>query len=459
MYTLQLVLWSGILLYFGLLLLNVFLCLQSFPALQRHARRLRTFRHLEAVDQTSLTPMSLVLPLSRLSVSNVMQWLAQDYPDLEYILVHDQVTPQVMLTWRERLKLKPTARFPVGDLSTATVQGVYQGEENPRIWFIDKAPSHLSDSLNAGLNFCQTPLIAIVSGEVYPEPGVFQQSGRLFLEDKHMCGVSGRIRSLHRPEKRQPEVPTNGWGIFEVIFEQYQQFLRWTPYTTHNIFYEMSPFYSVFRRANLLESGGFTGQYQSFMVDVVRNLQDLAHRRGQQAFFHFLPDTLGWKAAAESRQDLQYFFTYHQQVARRLLTLKIPFKARLFRLADNLGLPLALGFAQMSALLLAVFFHPAYLLLIPAQLLGPLILALWALRAGEFSSRRYTKTDLVFLLQRIWRFVFFWPVFICFQQVIGWFRGPQPLRETPREAVIHPSPLRYTAPLDLDESMDFDGGV
>lgn len=459
MNTLQLVLWSGILLYFGLLLLNILACLQSFPALQRHARRLRTFRHLEAIDQTSLTPMSLVLPLSRLSVPNVMQWLAQDYPDLEYILVHDQVTPQVMLNWRERLKLKPTARFPVGDLNTATVQGVYQGEDNPRIWFIDKAPSHLSDSLNTGLNFCQTPLIAIVSGEVYPEPGVFQQSARLFLEDKHICGVSGRIRSLERPEKRQPEVPTSHWGIFEVIVEQFQQFLRWTPYTTQKVFYELSPFYSVFRRANLLESGGFTGQYQSFMVDVVRNLQDLAKRRGQQIYFHFLPDTLGWKGAAENRQDLQAFFTYHQQVARRLLGLNLPWRAKLRRLGYDLLFPLTFAYALMASLLLSVVRHPVYLLLIPALLLGPLVLALFALRAAEFSSRRYARTDLNRLLQGVWRFVFFWPLFLCLQQVLGWFRGPQPLRETSREALVHPSPLRYTAPLDLDEVADFDGGV
>lgn len=458
MNTLQLALWVGIFLYFSLLLLKVLRCLKSFSALQRHARRLRTFRHLEAIDQTSLTPLSLVLPLSRLSVANVMQWIALDYPDLEYILVHDQVTPQVMLTWRDRLHLKPTARFPVGDLNTAVVQGVYQGEDNPRIWFIDKAPSHLSDALNTGLNFCQTPLIAIVSAEVFPEPGIFQQSARMFLEDKQVWAVSGRIRSHEHPERRQPELPSSTWGKFEVIYEQFQQLLQWAPYAVNRDFYELSPLYSVFRRSNLLESGGFTGQYQSFMVDIVRNLRDLAKRRGQHFYCHFLPDTLGWKAAAASRKDMQHFFAYHQQVAKRLLQLDIPFKSRLHRRAYYLLFPFGFGLSVLSTGLLASQ-NLAYLLVFPLLFLGPLVLALLGLRASEFSSRRYAKEDLIVLLQSVWKYLFFWPAFVFFQQLMGWFRVPQPLRETSREALLNPSPLRYTAPLDLDLLEDYENGA
>lgn len=458
MNTLQLALWLGILLYFGLLLLKILYCLKSFPALQRHARRLRTFRHLEAIDQTSLTPLSLVLPLSRLSVANVMQWLALDYPDLEYILVHDQVTPQVMLTWRDRLHLKPTARFPVGDLNTAVIQGVYQGEDNPRIWFIDKAPSHLSDALNTGLNFCQTPLIAIVSAEVYPEPGIFQQSARIFLEDKHVWAVSGRIRSHEHPERREPVLPSSIWGKFEVIYEQFQQLLQWASYAAQREFYEISPLYSVFRRSNLLESGGFTGQYQSFMVDIVRNLKALAKKRGQHFYCHFLPDTLGWKAAATSRKDMQHFFVYHQQVVKRLLPLDIPLKSRLHRRAYYLLFPFSFWLAMLSAVGL-VFQHVSYLLIFPAIFLGPLVLALLALRASEFSSRRYAREELLVLLQSVWKFLLLWPAFVFSQQLIGWFRGPQPLRETSREALLNPSPLRYTAPLDLDRLEDYEKGL
>ena len=458
MNTLQLALWLGILLYFGLLLLKMLHCLQSFPALQRHARRLRTFRHLEAIDQTSFTPLSLVLPLSRLSVANVMQWLALDYPDLEYILVHDQVTPQVMLTWRDRLHLKPTARFPVGDLSTAVVQGVYQGEDNPRIWFIDKAPSHLSDALNTGLNFCQTPLIAMVSAEVYPEPGIFQQSARMFLEDKQVWAVSGRIRSHEHPERRQPELPASNWGRFEVIYEQFQQLLQWAPYAVKRDFYELSPLYSVFRRSNLLESGGFTGQYQSFIVDIVRNLKALAKKRGQHFYCHFLPDTLGWKAAAANRQDMEHFFAYHQQVEKRLLPLTSSLKGRLHRQVSYFLLPLSFWVALLSAGGL-VFQHVGYLLVFPALFLGPSVLALLALRASEFSSRRYVKAELVVLLQSVWKFLFFWPFFVFSQQLIAWFRGPQPLRETSREALQNPSPLRYTAPLDLERLEDYENGL
>lgn len=455
MNTLQLLLWSGILLYFALFLLKVVWCWQSFPALQRHARRLRTFRHLEAVDQTSLTPMSLLLPVSRLSVDNVMYWLSLDYPDLEYILVHDQVTPQVMLDWRDRLHLKPTARFPVGDLSTAAVQGVYQGEENPRIWFIDKAPSHLSDSLNAGLNFCQTPLIAMVSGEVYPEPGVFQQSARLFLEDKHIWALSGRIRSLEHPERRQPEIPTSVWGLFETVYEQFQQFLQWTAYTTDKNFYELSPFYSVFRRSNLLESGGFTGQYQSFMVDVVRNLQDLAQKRGQHFYCHFLPDTLGWKIAARSAKDIRAFFSYHQQVTKRVLKLRLPLRASFQRRVHDVYYPFIFWVALGCGLGLGAL-NPACFLLVIAVLISPLFFGLLALRAGEFSSRRYSQEGVLVLLQTVWKYAWIWPCFTFFHQLRGWFQGPQPLRETPREVVLNPSPLRYTDPLNLKLLEDYE---
>ncbi len=442
--------------YFLLFLINTLQSLKNFPLLQRYARRLRTFRHLEALDQSTLTPLTLILPVSRLSTQNVIQWLKVEYPEVEFILVHDQVTPQVMLAWRDRLHLKPTARFPVGDLNTAAVQGIFQGEKDSRIWFIDKAPSHLSDALNTGLNFCQTPLVAMVSAEIYPEGSIFKQSARVFLEDKQVWAVSGRIRSQDKPEQatgQSPVLPASAWGCFEVIYEQFQHLLQWNRYSHKQNFYELSPLYTVFRRSKLLESGGFTGQYQSFMVDIVRNLRDLSERSQQPFTFAFLPDTLGWKVAARQRSEMRDFFRYHQQVGKRLTSISLSPRATLGRLRHHIAFPLFF-FAVIGAVIALSFSAgPEYLLLLPLVISLPLLWAIMALRAGEFTTRRYRREDLSLLFITVWKTLWFWPVWCMAQMVIGWFARPQPLRETSRDPILNPSPLKYTAPLD-PEALD-----
>lgn len=420
---------------------------QAGAVLQKHARRLKSLRHLDELDSSAYPPLTLVLPLSFLPASLLPEWLNLDYPDTECVLVFDAADPQALLQLREQYDFRPVPRFPVADLLTAKIKGVYRSSSQPQLWLLDKEPGILPDAFNAGLNFCQSPLVALVSGNIRPERNALLQVARQFLENTQIWAVCGRIRSSDNWQQGPyPSLPQHFWGKLHILIEQREQFLSDLRQSQRQFFAHLSPQLTLFRRAPLVDAGGINGYHNTYMVDTVVALQRVAEQRMQQMSLRYLPDTLGWKPVAENAEQLRAEIA-ELQCLRRQLQLKTPPRhGNRYRRWRGFYAPLLTLLAGVAALGLCGV-QPLALAGLPFLLLSPAAIWMRCLWLGEMVSRRYTREDLQQLLRLALWFPLWGEFWLAWVYLRSWRTQPQKLASP--AAPARTSPLKQTARLDL----------
>ncbi len=430
-----------------------FLAWQAVRLLQTHARRLKTLRHLEQIDRAAFPPLTLILPVSHLKPNILDAWMQLDYPERELLLIFDSQQPQELLALRERFQLRPMPRFPVSQLAIQRVKGVYHSEKMPTLWLIDKETASLPDAFNAGLNFCQTPLVAVASGETYPEKNVLIQAGRAFLENGQIWALGGRIRSS--PNWKigpNPRLADTYWGQIDVLFEHQERFLAPLLISQKQGFGDLSPRFALFRRASLVEAGGFRGHQLNFVSNTIKEMQALARQRSQEMQILFLPDTLAWKPSIQTQADFVKVFKRYLQLQKQLWQMLNP-KRSLRRLWRYLLLPALTLLAVMAALVLAALKPllglPILLCMIFAQ--GALLSR--ALLLGEFASRRYSRPELQQLLALVWRFVPWGQYYLAWLALQAWFSKLESLPVQSHSELLKASPLKQTGRLEDLESL------
>lgn len=424
---------------------------QAVRLLQTHARRLKTLQHFDQIDRAAFPPLTLILPVSHLKPHLLDAWIQLDYPEREVLLIYESNQSQDLLAFIERFQLRPMPRFPVSQLPIQRVRGVYQSEKTPTLWLIDKELSSLPDAFNAGLNFCQTPLVAVVSGDTFPEQNALIQAGRAFLENGQIWALGGRIRSSPNWKTGpNPRLAENYWGKIESLFEHQERFLAPLLLSQQQGFGDLSPRFALFRRSSLVEAGGFRGHQLNFVSNTIKELHALARQRTQTMQILFLPDTLAWKAGSQSRADFVKGFKHYHQLQKQLWQMLKP-RRSLRRFWLYLVFPILTLLAGLAALMVMLLAPIVGIPLFISLLFAQAALFSRALLLGEYASRRYSRPELQQLLTLVWRFVPWGQFYLSALALQAWFSKTESLpvqRQTQRGKS---SPLKQTGRLeDLD---------
>lgn len=421
-------------------------CWQTIPLLQRHAWRLKSLRHLSAVDEASLPPLTLILTLHNQvdeAVPLIRRIMALKYPQVEYLIVNDGSDDKTLFVLQEQLGLHPVPRFPVAELNSRPVRGVYQSEDSPRLWVIDKEAGGEADALNAGLNFCQTPLVGMFSARLEAVPDALIQATRPFLEQANTWAVCGRIRPVAGGQPRK--LAENRWGRIQTLLTQRDELLDGVRDSHSGSFIRLSPDLTLFRRTSLVEAGGFSRSSPDTFADMAARLYRVARLEGDPMKLVFVPDTLGWFEAAESSAELKAYFQREQDRSRLLLQTGRFLPGRrgiLFRLkwlpVLNLLtwlsiIPLALAAPILLWVWLLVLFSPA---------------AIWqlVLMLGERTDHRFSLAELKKLQHDVWLLPVLGLPLLSVWQLANWFRPPpappaSPTGKTPTQP-LQTSPLK-----------------
>ncbi|PKL78406.1 MAG: hypothetical protein CVV27_03375 [Candidatus Melainabacteria bacterium HGW-Melainabacteria-1] len=429
-------------------------CYRATKVLQRHAWRLKSLRHIGLIDESGLPPLTLVMVLRNQAsdaVALVRQLMALKYPKIEYLVVNDGSDDRTLFKLQEELGLHPVPRFPVAELSSRPVRGVYQSEDNPRLWVIDKEHGGLADALNAGLNFCQTPLAAVISSRLQAVPDALIQATRPFLEQTHTWAVCGRIRPSAGGKARA--LATSRWGRLQTLLFQREDLLESLLASQAGRFARLAPDLSVFRRASLIEAGGFAPRSADMMADLAQRLYQLAAVEGDQMQLVFVPDTLGWIAAVDSKPGLQAQINQEQARARLLYQSgrKLPGHGRLLlrhRLQPMLHL---LSWLCLPFLLALVLLRPSLWPNMWVWLWVWLMVAatpstLWQLilMLGERTDQRFDSDALKSLQRQAWILPLTRLPALSLDQLKSW-RLPQFAAPEPAKTSTITSPLKSVA--------------
>ena len=204
---------------------NLITIVLAFSSLRMYARRLRFYHVTEVLSGAAVPPITLILPAyneESTCVESVRSMLGLRYPGYEVLVVNDGSEDAMLARLKDVFLLEPSARFPTADLPTSPVRGVYRSRAHPRLWVIDKENGGKSDALNAGINYCSTPLFSGLDADTLLEQDSLVRIVRPFLEDDHTLAAGGSIRIVNGCTVRSGVVtdvrmPRNWLARFQIL--------------------------------------------------------------------------------------------------------------------------------------------------------------------------------------------------------------------------------------------------
>ncbi|WP_058534625.1 glycosyltransferase family 2 protein [Legionella saoudiensis] len=194
----------AILIYFAFLNIWCFLLLLSCaPDIIKKFQE-ATYGGIEQfIDHLELMPMTIVTPAfneENRILNMLYSALNSDYKNVNFIIVNDGSTDRTLELLKKELVLYEVPVTSKQLIETSKIKHYYQSERFKNVTVIDKEHSPWScgaDSINAGLNACQTPIMMTLDADTVVEPEALTRLIYTFLSHRHCVAVSGTVYSLN----------------------------------------------------------------------------------------------------------------------------------------------------------------------------------------------------------------------------------------------------------------------
>ncbi len=390
----------------------------AFGALRRYALRMKSLDPDELVTSAGAPPITLLTPAYNeepTCVEVVRSLLTLEYPEYQILVVNDGSTDRTAERLIEAFNLVPAARLPTAALPSKRIRQIYRSRRHPNLWMIDKDNGGKADALNAGINFCQTPLFCAMDADSLLERQALIRIVRPFLEDDRTVAAGGILRIANGCVVKQGQVtevrlPKNLWAQFQVL-EYLRAFLSgrmgWDALDATLV---ISGAFGIFKREAVVGAGGYATDTVGEDMELVIRLHRYCAERGIPYKIHFVPDPVAWTECPEtfaglSRQRDRWQRGLFQSLMRHRVMLLNPRYGKPGMLAfpyffflEMMGPVIeALGYVSFTLAVLSGRADYPYVIafLMVAVVLG-FALSVAAVALEELSFRRYPRmTDLV----------------------------------------------------------------
>lgn len=412
----------AVLIGFNILVLVYFTLLNSYylgtsvfsvRALRRYSRRLNSLDVDELLRTAGAPPVSVIMPAYNEelnAVESVRSLLSLRYPEHEIIVVNDGSTDETLGLLMESFDLRPGMRARTANLETADVRALYRSATHPNLWVLDKENGGKADALNAGLNYCQTPLFCAVDADSILEQDALMRLVRPFLEDGSTVAAGGIVRvangcSVEEGFVGRVRLPKGWLARFQVV-EYLRAFLAGRMgWAALDVLLIISGAFGIFRRSAVVEAGGYLPTTVGEDMELVVRLHRHFRERKQAYRITFVPDPVAWTECPESfrvlgrqrnrwqRGLLQSLRANSRMLANprygRIGTIAFPY----FWFLEGLG-PLVevMGYVAFALAVILGIVAPEFILafLLLAFVFG-IVLSLAAVALEELVFRRYTR--------------------------------------------------------------------
>ena len=292
-----------VLTYFVVLNIGYFITgLFAFRSLRRYVRRLRTLDIEDLLGSAGMPPITLVAPAFNeepTCVESTRSLLTLKYGDFEILFVNDGSKDGTLARMIESFDLEPTFRLPTGSIATKTVRGIYRSRSHPKLWVLDKENGGKADTLNAGLNYCRTPLFCGMDADSLLEREALTRIVRPFVEDARTVAAGGIIRIVNGCTVNEGTVTNVTLPAEMVPRLQVLEYLRaflagrmgWHEMEATLI---ISGAFGVFRRDLVVEAGGYATDTVGEDMELVVRLHRLCREKKIPYKIGFVPDPVAW---------------------------------------------------------------------------------------------------------------------------------------------------------------------
>ena len=235
--------------------------------------------------------------------------LALYYPNLEVVVVNDGSSDDTIGVLRESFDLAPIHPIYQKRIPSQEVVGLYRSRTHPDLVVIDKRNGGKADALNAGLNFATGELVCAIDADTLIEPDSLQRMVRPFLERGDVVAAGGTIRVANDSvveggrvvRARAPRRLLPGCQVVEYLRAFLFGRLGWNRLGGNLI---ISGAFGLFRRASVLEAGGYEHDTVGEDMELALRLRRLGYERKGPHAIAFVPDPVAWTEAPETMRVL-----------------------------------------------------------------------------------------------------------------------------------------------------------
>jgi cellulose synthase/poly-beta-1,6-N-acetylglucosamine synthase-like glycosyltransferase len=257
-------------------------------------------------------PISLVVPAyneAATIVQTVTALLALQYPNYEVIVVNDGSRDETLRLLVEGFSLGPVERHFERQLTHEEIRGIY-GRAGLRLIVVDKSNGGKADAQNAGVNVSRSPVFCVIDGDSILEPDALLRAAQPFVENPtETIAVGGTIRVANavlfrRGRVSEVRLSRQVLPIFQTV-EYLRAFLvARLAWSSINSLMLISGAFSMFRRAEVIEAGGFTRGSLGEDLDMVVKLHRLMQAARRPYRIGFIAEPVCWTEAPSSLKVL-----------------------------------------------------------------------------------------------------------------------------------------------------------
>ena len=304
----------GVLVYFlALNTLYLVFTVVAFVRLNSHRRRWSP-RELDAIVRSPATPgISLIVPAYNEEATiteSVRALLLLNYPAFEVIVVNDGAKDRTMAVLAKAYGMLTAPASYAQPIPSQPVKAFYRSLAYPDLVAIDKMNGGKADAINAGINAARYPLVCVIDADSILEPHALTRAVLPFVEDPDTLAAGGIVRIVNGCDVDSGRVtrvrlPRNALAMFQVV-EYLRAFLAGrVALSAGNMLLIISGAFGIFRRAAVVEAGGFRADTVGEDMEIVTRLHRIYRERGQKYRVVFQPDPVCWTEAPESMKILR----------------------------------------------------------------------------------------------------------------------------------------------------------
>jgi len=388
------------------------LFLLSLGAVFRFVRR-TFFSDYRQILQSEMTwPISVLVAAHNEEttlVDTVRSLLMVIYSEFEIVVINDGSTDRTLPRLVDAFALTRMDRPYRQAIATGRVRAIYGSLDHPHLIVVDKERGGKSDALNAGLNLARYPLYCSIDADSIIEDNALLRVVKPFMEHPtETIAAGGIVRIVNGCEVKDGrvvriELPDAYLPILQVL-EYLRAFLSgrvgWSVLRSLLI---ISGAFGVYRRAEVVEIGGYSRDTDTEDLDLVVRLHRHMRRKGRKYRVVFVPDPVCWTEAPATLSVLRrQRARWHRGLVRTLWDNRgVLFNPR-YGTLGMLSFPHAFLFEMLgpfveilgyivvaSAFLLGLLNAEFFLLFLAASVLYGIFLSVAAVLLEEMSFRRY----------------------------------------------------------------------
>ncbi len=410
---------AHIIFYLTLVLFGSYLILGIFSAiaLRRYLRK-NSYINYNSLVLSPLSPkISIIAPAfneSKTIIDNIRTLLSLYYNNYEVIIVNDGSTDNTFGLIKDAYDLIRVNYYFDYRIPCERIRGVYRSK-NPsynRLTVIDKNNGGKADSLNAGINICQSSLFVTIDADSIIESDSILKLIKPFLEekDRKVIGTGGVIRivnscDVERGHIREIKIPKQLLPRLQVLEYTRAFLLGRMAWSQLDGLMLISGAMGIFDRDIVIKSGGYSIKTVGEDMELVLRMRRYETDHDEKYEVTYIPDPLCWTEVPSDVKSLRKQRTrWTRGLIESLFTHRRLFFNPKYKRLGILGYPYWFFFEWLAPLIAFTGFiytiyliirnainWPFYLLLFLFVYSFAVCLSIWAILFEEITFHKYRK--------------------------------------------------------------------